>query len=544
MSDTVKVKINDIEYEFPAGLTILEAANEIGVEIPHFCWHKHLSISGNCRMCLVEVKPGPPKPSIACATRIANGMDIQTETERIRKARRGVLEFLLLNHPLDCPVCDEAYECRLQDYTHEYGASVSRFLPFHDKKRMHRRIDLGKMFVEMNRCIGCTRCVRFLKEIAGEYELERTERGHKLKIHTYKKAFESDFALNAADLCPVGALEDKKFRFKARNWDLVKVPSICPSCSIGCNVTLGSLDGKLVRIEPRENEDVNACWICDYGRHNYDFIHENRIDTPHLRADADLQPATFEAAVEEAGKRLEEIRNTHGGEAIGLLLSPWMTNEELYLGKKLAALLGTGRVGVLAGYNHRPVVPVMSDILPKTLVSDDKSPNGTGARLMKIHEGDEEFTYGHELIAAIEGGKVNGMILFHEDIAERDGFDPVAVRKALAYLDFLLVISWRPTHVGSQAGVILPSLTYAEKDGSFTNHSRRVQRIRRAVGPLEGARGELEILTLLGRRFDPEFGFTEPRDAFFAMAAEEPAFAGLTWADLGESGVLIEARDE
>ncbi len=545
MSETVKMikaKFNDVEYELPAGLTVLQAAQQIGVPIPYFCWHKHLSISGNCRMCLVETKPGPPKPVVACGTPLNDGMEVFTETDTIKNARRAVLQFLLLNHPLDCPVCDEAYECKLQDYTYAYGPEVSRFVPFHDKKRIYKREDLGKMWVEMNRCIECTRCVRFLKEVAGEYELERMHRGHNLKIHTYKQAFESDFALNAADLCPVGALEDKKYHFSARNWDLIKVPSICPSCSIGCNIEIHSLDGRIRRLLPRENEAVNACWMCDAGRHNFDFVADNRLSGAQARLDADLEAVELDAALDFAHAKLEEVRSVHGGETIGVLTSPWMTNEELFAAKKLGTLLGAGKVGVLTGYNHRPVVPVMSDILPKTLVSDDKSPNSTGARLLNLTEGEEEFTFAHELITAIEDGKIKSLILFHEDLLVRPDFDSTALRKALALLDFLLVVSTRPLTVAAQAHLVLPAQTWAEKNGTFTNHGKRVQRIRKAVTPAQNTWDELSLVTALGRRFEADFGYETFKDAFAAMAAEEAAFAGLTLKGVGQLGTVVQTE--
>lgn len=539
MSEMLTVTFDGVEYQFPPGLTILQAAQQAGIPIPHFCWHKHLSVSGNCRMCLVGVKPGPPKPQIACATPIQNGMAVTTRSESIDRARKGVLEFLLINHPLDCPVCDEAYECQLQDYTYDYGPSTSRFIPLHDRKRVYRRIDLGeKMFVEMNRCIECTRCVRFLKELGGQHELERFHRGHLLKIFTYKPAFESDFAINAADLCPVGALEDKKFRFSARNWDLAHVPTLCPSCSIGCNVRLDFFENRIKRLLPRENEAVNACWICDYGRHNFDFVNDNRLLGAQLRKDADLEDAPFDGVLDQVAGQIRQLREAHGPQSLAFLFSSWMTNEELFLGKTLAQRL-QARVGVMRGFNRRPVVPVMSDILPKTLVSDDKSPNSTGAQLLGLPGGDEDLTPAHTLLSAIEAGEVRALVLFHEDLAARRDIDPVQLRKALARLDLLVVVGWTQLGVMSQATALLPSLTFAEKHGSFTNHSRRVQRLRKALEPVGEARSELEILGGLARRLDAGEGYAHPREAFADMVLQEAAFAGLDWMQLGETGCVL-----
>jgi len=540
MSERIKAKFNDREYEFDAGLTVLQAAETIGIEIPHFCYHKCLSISGNCRMCLVDVKPGPPKPSIACGTMLTDGMDVHTDTDEIRKARKGVLEFLLLNHPLDCPVCDEAYECKLQDYVYEYGAQSSRSISLHDKKRVYKRVSRGKLFLEMDRCIECTRCVRYFEERAGCLTFERMHRGHKLKIDTMLENIDSPFTLNAADLCPVGAMEDRKFRFKARNWDLLRVPTVCSSCSIGCNIDIDSFKDNIKRILPRENEEVNSCFICDHGRHDFDFINDNRLAKAVIKKDAESIEVDFNAAIEKALSTIEEIKTLKGGESLAVLLSPKMTNEELYTGKLLANKLGVKRVGFVAGYNKRAIVPVLSDILPNTLVSDDKTANSTGGRLLDIAEGEESFSFAHELLTAIEDGEINGLILFHEDLLALANTSEADVRRAIAKLDFLMLVSSNPLKLAGQADVVLPCLTYAEKNGSFTNHQRRVQRIRPVIKPLDGVKSELEVLTRLGRHFEDGFGFDKAEDAFADMAKNEARFAGMSFAGLGEFGVVLE----
>lgn len=540
-NDRIKAKINDVEYEFDKGLTILQAAQQVGIEIPHFCYHKCLSISGNCRMCLVEVQPGPPKPSIACGTILTNGMDIHTETDAIREARKGVLEFLLLNHPLDCPVCDEAYECKLQDYVFEYGAQSSRFVPLHDKKRIYKRENKGKLFLEMNRCIECTRCVRYFEERAGVKTFERIYRGHKLKIDTMVEQVDSPFTLNAADLCPVGAMEDRKFRFKARNWDLLRVPTICPSCSIGCNIYVDSFENEIKRILPRENEEVNSCFICDFGRHNFDFINENRQTETMIKEDAETVGTTFEKAIEMARGKIEEIRTLNGSEALALLLSPQMTNEELFSGKKLGEALDIKRTGFVAGYNKCPIVPVLSDILPNTLVSDDNTPNSTGARLLGLYEGTEDFTFAHELLTAIDSGEVKGLILFHQNLFELLNASELSTRKTLAKLDFLMVISSNPLPFALQADVVLPCLTYAEKSGTFVSHHKRIQRIRPTIKPLDNIRSELEIIRALGVCFKDDFGFENVEETFKNMTATENNFSGLSFNEIGEYGILLKA---
>lgn len=539
MAEMVKVKFDGVEYELEKGQTILEASKKLGIDIPYFCWHKHLSISGNCRMCLVEVTPGPPKPQVACGTYIADGMEVVTNSDKIKHARKAVLEFLLLNHPLDCPVCDEAYECKLQDYTFEYGPESSRFVPFHDKKRIYRREDYGKLFMEMNRCIECTRCVRYLKEIAGEYALERTHRGHHLKIASYKDAFESDFILNAADLCPVGALEDRKFHFVARAWDLERIETICPSCSIGCNIYLDSFEGKVKRFMPRENNDVNACWICDTGRHSFDFVNDNRILSPQIKKGEQFEEAAYMEALEHVKRDVEEVKKVNSDKSVAVLLSSKMTNEELFAAREFAGLIGAGKLGVATQFNERPIVPVMSDILPKTLVSDDKTPNSTGARLLGLDEGTKEKPFAVALIEAIEAGDVKALMLFHEDFFAIEGLDEGRVKAAIEKLSLFVVVASNQSETTKLAHVLIPAATFAEKNGTFTNHKPRLQRIHKAFNPTNGVWTDLGILTELGRLFDTGFGFDSMNAAFAEMAKNVKEYDGLSFEEIGLKGVAL-----
>ena len=539
MADQVSIHINDTPYTLAQGLTVLEAARQVGIPIPTFCYHKHLSLSGNCRMCLVEIKPGPPKPAIACATPIAPGMQVYTESEMVKKARLAVLEFLLLNHPLDCPVCDEAYECKLQDYTYAYGAGQSRFLPFHDEKRVFVRKKRGPLFVEMNRCIDCTRCVRFFKERAGEPEMERYFRGSKLKIDSCKEAFESPFAINAADLCPVGALEDAKFRFTARNWELTRVPTICPSCSIGCNIYVDAKEGVIKRLVPRENEAVNSCFICDAGRHRFDDVNEGRL----LRGRVGGEEAAPLASVPKTIEALKEFWGSHAVSALALWLSPDLSNEELFAAREWGRGLGLRHLGASSGHNARPVVPVLSDILPKTLVSDDKNANSTGAKLLGLAR-DEGPDFATTLLSAIEAGAVSGLLVFGTALAEASAQAPEIWGAALAKLELLIVVTHSLAALPATPHWAIPCASWAERQGTLVNHQPRLQRTRAAIPAPEGVPTTLAILHELAQATSGNGLGADAAQVFAALARKEAVFAGLDYDAIGDLGRALSVGEE
>lgn len=539
MADQVTLQINGTSYTLARGLTVLEAARQVGVYIPTFCFHKHLSVSGNCRMCLVEIKPGPPKPAIACATPIAEGMQVFTESEMVLKARKAVLEFLLLNHPLDCPVCDEAYECRLQDYTYAYGAATSEFVPFHDQKRVYVRKKRGRLFVEMNRCIECTRCVRFFKERAGEHEMERYFRGHKLKIDSCKEAFESPFSINAADLCPVGALEDAKFRFTARNWELTRVPTVCPSCSIGCNIYADSKNGVIKRLLPRENEAVNACFICDHGRHNFDDVNEGRLLTGRAGRD-ELTP---DESAQKAAEALVSFLGRGTAASLALWLSPGLTNEELFAAREWGKELGLGALGASIGRNMRPVVPVLSDILPKTLVSDDKTANSTGAKLLGLAS-EKRPDFAQTLLAAIEAGQLRGLLVFGPTLKAELDRAPERWNAALAKLELLLQITHSQAELVPQATLAVPCASWAERDGSYLNHQPRLQRTRAVIPVQGGVPTPLALLDRLARATAGHGLGASPEAVFAALAQSEAAFRGLSYAAITDLGLALPGRED
>ncbi len=336
MSETlVTVTINGVEVKVPKGTLLVEAAKLADIEIPVFCYHPKLDPAGVCRMCLVEVE-GQRKPVTACTTPVADGMVVKTDTPLVQQLQRGVLEFLLLNHPLDCPVCDKGGECPLQDNTFKFGPATSRSL---DRKvRKEKAVDLGNYIVfDQERCILCRRCTRFDNEITLENHLVVAERAHEAVVTTADgKPFNSYFSGNTIELCPVGALTSDLYRFKARPWDLARVPSVCTGCSVGCNIRLDFRFGELVRIVSRENPDIDGGWLCDRGRFTYRYVHsQERITRPLLRKNGELVPVSWDEALAEIGLRLRTIRRDHGGAAIGAIGGGKLTNEEAYLFQKL-----------------------------------------------------------------------------------------------------------------------------------------------------------------------------------------------------------------
>lgn len=345
MSKLVKITVNDQEVHVPEGLGLVEAAAEAGVEIPIFCHHSKLDPVGVCRMCLVEVE-GQRKPVTACTMRATEGMVVHTETPHIEHLRKGVLEFLLLNHPLDCPVCDKGGECPLQDNTFKYGPATSRLqVP---KMQKRKAVDMGNFIVlDEERCILCRRCVRFDDEIALEGNLVVGERAHEAMITTTDgQPYDSYFSGNTIELCPVGALTSKNYRFQSRPWDLSSAPSICTGCSVGCNVELDFRFGELVRMQARPNEEVDGGWLCDRGRFNYRYIHAgDRVTQPLMRRGDTFVEVSWSEALLQIANKLRTIRRDSGANSIGFIGGGRLTNEEAYAFQKLARnVVGTPNV--------------------------------------------------------------------------------------------------------------------------------------------------------------------------------------------------------
>jgi NADH-quinone oxidoreductase subunit G len=339
----LNIEIDGKQVEVEHGSTIIDAADKLGVAIPRFCYHKKLSVAANCRMCLVQVEKFA-KPLPACATPVADGMKIYTRSKEAVEAQQSVMEFLLINHPLDCPICDQGGECDLQDIAVAYGASGSRYT---EEKRVVLNKNIGPLVsTDLTRCIQCTRCVRFLKEIGGMQELGLVGRGEHAEISAYvDKSVNSELSGNIIDLCPVGALTSKPFRYSARSWELVRRPSIAPHDGLGSHIEVHVKDNKVMRVLPREKESINECWLSDRDRYSYEGLNSpDRLKVPMIKHNGVWQETDWKTALEFAAGQLKDITKQHGGESLGVLVSPNSTMEEGYLIKQLASGLGCGNV--------------------------------------------------------------------------------------------------------------------------------------------------------------------------------------------------------
>lgn len=340
----LEIEIDGKKAQVPDGSTVMDAAQQVGVYIPHFCYHKKLSIAANCRMCLVQVEKAP-KPLPACATPVTNGMKVFTHSELAVKAQKGVMEFLLINHPLDCPICDQGGECQLQDLSVGYGGVKSRY---QEEKRVVFHKDIGPLISmeEMSRCIHCTRCVRFGQEIAGIMELGMANRNLHSEITTFMaRTVDSELSGNSIDLCPVGALTSKPFRYSARTWELQRRKSVSPHDALGANLVVQVKNNKVMRVLPRENEEVNECWISDKDRFSYEALNsEERLTKPMVKQGGEWKEVEWNVALDYVAHGLKDVSREHGGDALGFLLSPHSTLEELALAGKLAKSLGSGNV--------------------------------------------------------------------------------------------------------------------------------------------------------------------------------------------------------
>ncbi len=524
----------------PVATTMIQACTLAKVDVPHYCYHPKLPVVGNCRMCLVEFGTpamGPdrkpiqnpdgtpkiaksPRPAIACATPISPGMEIYTNTPGVKQMREGVLEFLLINHPLDCPICDQAGECKLQEYSVEYGQAESRFVE--QKVHKPKRVDLGpRIVLDDERCILCSRCVRFSKDIAGDDALGFVNRGSYNTLTAYPgKAFDNNYTLNTVDICPVGALTSKDFRFKMRVWFLKETKSVCTSCATGCNIVIGSREEKIYRYEPRENDAVNSCWMCDYGRLNYKWIGaENRLtEVKRQNPGGGGEKITWTTAVREISDRLGKAKPG----SVAMVISARQTNEELYLLAKLAKKF-----------------EALTDSIPrvkegdKLLLSADRNPNSNGAKLTGIAPAQMGSNLA-KIAAGIGDGSIKTLIVFGEDVTKH-GIE----RDLLVKLDTLIVNDILPNKTAELAHYVLPGCAHAEKRGSFTNGKGRVQKFMKAVEPRGDARAEWEFLHELVHNVTGKNGFASIEGLFNQMAQEVPAFNGLTWAGLGDTGVTV-----
>ncbi len=505
--------------------TIIQAAHEAGITIPHYCYHPKLSIAGNCRMCLVELE-GRPKLEIACNTQVADDMVVLTNSPRVTEGRRGVLEFLLINHPLDCPICDQAGECGLQDYYMQYGLYTSRFQE--EKVHKHKVVDFGPDIVfDGERCILCTRCVRFTQEITKTNELGLFHRGDGAEISTFPgKRLDNNYAGNTVDVCPVGALTSKDFRFKIRVWFLQETPSVCPGCARGCNINIHHHEGKVYRLKPRHNDDVNEMWICDAGRFAYTTINDDRLLHPMVRQGESLVQSSWEEALQHATTAFRQ----HAGDATAVLIAPQGTNEDCYLLAQLASqALSAPRVFLYPG------APGDEDDL---LIRADKNPNTQGAQDMGLPAPSPTADLA-ALADAIEQGEVKVLYAIDTDLAAAFGAENVA--RLATKLECLIVQSANHVPGWEAAHIALPRATYAERDGTFTNFQGRIQRLAAAFAPRGDSLPAWQIYQRLARGLGQSWTYASAEAILTDIAAAVPSYAGLSYAKVGELGHMTGA---
>ncbi len=507
------IEIDGRKIEVEDGLTVIRAAERLGIEIPHYCWHPGLSIAGNCRMCLVEIEK-LPKLQIACNTRVADGMVVHTTSEKTRTAQRAVLEFLLINHPIDCPVCDQAGECKLQEYYMDYDRQRSRF-PLPGKVRKRKAKPIGPLVIlDQERCVLCSRCVRFVDEVTHTSELAFYQRGDHVDLDLAPgKVLDNPYSGNVVDICPVGALTSRDFRFRARVWYLERAESVCGACANGCNIEIYHREGTIFRFQPRENDAVNEYWMCDAGRLSYrDLQGEGRLTQPFARSADEFAPVSWESALATVAAHLREGK-------VGIVVSARASNEEIFLIRRIAETAGAR----LAGISWSPPGAFHDDFLVKA----DKNPNTQGLRLQGVAlDGAAD-----ELLAAARDGSIRTLVLHRADLAAwRDA------GSALERVPYLIVIDTDRSETAQYANVVLPVATYAESDGTFANHAGRVQRFRRAVMPPGEAKAGWDALGAVLGALGGGVRFDGPEAVFAALAAECGALNGMSYAALGALG--------
>ena len=528
--------INGKSVSVEKGTTIMKAAEKLDIYIPHFCYHPYLSVAGNCRMCLVEIE-GWPKLAISCATEAQDGMVVKTDSPRVLDTVRGVLELLLLNHPVDCPICDQAGECKLQDYYMEYGFHESR-MELSGKLHKAKVVDLGEMVVlDAERCVLCSACVRFCQEVSKTHELQFFHRGNRTEIGTFDgRPLSFGYAGNLADLCPVGALTSKDFRFKCRVWFLQGVESVCAECSTGCNIRVDHQNGTIYRFVPRENILVNKVWMCDAGRLSYKQNSSPRLSEPTVLEGGERKPIPWNRAYELFKSKATTIQQKHGKESLAVIVSARATNEELFLVRKLAAdVLKTPALDFrVNGTQQKPAE--MEDAILRRV---DAYPNSTGAAALGIGSGGSSRV--PEMLASAAEGKIKFLLIVGGDVMTRYP-DQAKLNAAIAHAEFVVLLASFAEELRGDIDLVLPEGTYLETDGTFTNYQGRVQRIRPALLPPGSAKEGWRILAELHDVFGPGQQLLSGSDVFELLAKEEKTFAGLTYESIGSHGVLLDGR--
>jgi len=508
--------IDGKEITVSAGTTVIRAAEQIGIHIPHFCWHPDLPVDGNCRMCLVEIEK-MPKLQIACNTHVSEGMVVRTASDKAKEAQRATLEFLLVNHPIDCPVCDQAGECYLQDNYMAHGLYGSK-IELEDKVRKRKLVDLGPILLDAERCVLCSRCLRFEDVVTGTNSLQFVNRGDHTQIATFENGpVTHDYAGNLADVCPVGALLSKDFRFKMRVWFLKSKESVCPGCSTGCNVFVDERDGEVQRLRPRRNPDVNKSWMCDPGRALYKSIGvTERVSGARVRGGAGWEGVSVRAALDRVASALKDA-----GASSAFLATPQGTNEDVFAFQALAEAMG-GKLDFRVGDPQLKLQQRIDNVLQRA----DRNPNTQGCL---------DLGLGRDGVAAIlsacRAGSLKALVLQGPELLRI----PETV-DAIAKVPFVVVMA---THEGAEldrATVVLPAAMWAEVEGTFTNYDRRVQRLHAAVPAPGDAQPRFELAAAILSRLGKPLGAATAREVFALVAKATPGYAGLDYRAVGAQG--------
>jgi NADH-quinone oxidoreductase subunit G len=709
--ELVHLTIDGIPVEVPPGTLVWAAAQKAGIEIPIYCYHPKMPPLGACRMCFVEIEKMPKPPQTACTTPVSEGMVVHTTTDMVRKAREGTLEFLLINHPLDCPICDKGGECDLQDFTLRHGPGRTRFDQY--KRHYPKPIAVSDdVFLDRERCILCQRCTRFSSEISMDNGLVMIRRGFRMEVGTAPgHSFDSIFSGNTVEICPVGALTAASYRFKARPWELRRTPSVCNNCSVGCNARIDTRVDRIVRLMSRTNDEIDDGWLCNRGRWHFNFVNDaQRLRTPLVKRNGSLTPATWDEAFFYISKRLKDIVERHGAQAVGGIGSTRTTNEELYLFQKLLRqVIGTPNIdhyhgsfpGVREKLTGQPwmMTSSIADIEKAShivLIASDpyqrqpilnlriKKAMRSGAKIYIVNTQPTEldrfatskiavpghgigyaarmllnFALNHETVKTgdhkdvveqlrkelskkddykVELGETatrqlkeladiivasNETVILYDEMATcepacenlapdlhalayvthhigrpgagvgplfedanslgaRDmgilpdalpGYQP-APEPGMSYiqmlsspqlkalyvmganparhleqpelpstLEFIVVQDIALTETAKQADVVLPAVTFAEKEGSMTNVDHHVQAIRRALRPLPGAKADWEILIKLAAYMGHSWNYASPRDVLLEIADSNGFYTGLSWEELGLQGVRTQEKE-
>jgi NADH-quinone oxidoreductase subunit G len=539
--ELVDVQIDGEWHQFPKGTRMIEACRQAGKEVPHYCYHPKLSSPGNCRMCLVEMgmppRPNPgeelkldesghppiqwmPRPAIACANTVAPNMGIRTDSDLTHACRQGVMELLLINHPLDCPICDQAGECQLQEYSVEHGKGGSRFRE--QKVKKPKNVDIGpRIRLDDERCIMCSRCIRFTDEIADDPVLGFTDRGSHtvLTVHPGQQ-LANNYSLNTVDICPVGALTSNDFRFQMRVWFLKETPTIDTNCATGTNIVVHSRENVIYRITPRQNNEVNSDWMPDSHRLNFHWINSDlRLTSPLIREHGTFRECSWAEAVSAAADRL---RGYAAGE-IAMIVSARLTNEELLMAKRLANLLGTDQVAA---------VP-RSGEADNYLVSADRNPNTNGVKL--VFGMDDPAAKLSDIRGGLAGGTVKALIVLQENLIDDAGFTAEELGRA----DFVLSTYPLANPTADASDIVLPGACWAEKSGTMINVTGRLQRLNRAIEGPGLTLEPWEIVRDLIQALGGGNGIYSVDEIFKQLAAEVKEFEGLTFSRIGDLGLPI-----